>query len=68
MCSPDGVEHWAFAEYTAIEPKTNFQHRDGFCDSNGTITHDLPQSDWDVDFSPKKGTTLVSISIKHETL
>ncbi|MEZ5346940.1 MAG: SRPBCC domain-containing protein [Pyrinomonadaceae bacterium] len=68
MVGPEGEEHWAWAEYLSISPKTNFKQIDGFCDSEGTVNEDFPSSVWDVNFSGQNGSTIVYIEIKHESL
>lgn len=68
MVGPEGEEHWAIADYTAISPKTNFKYLDAFCDSNGNITEDFPRSDWNVNFTESGNTTIVHVTIKHEKL
>lgn len=68
MLGPEGEEHWALADYTAITPKTNYKHLDAFCDSQGTINEDFPRSYWSVDFIPQNSTTLVHVSIQHDNL
>jgi uncharacterized protein YndB with AHSA1/START domain len=67
MVGPQGEEHWALADYKSITPKTNFNYLDAFCDLEGNIT-DFPRSDWNVTFNDQKNTTLVEITIKHESL
>lgn len=68
MVGPEGEEHWAWAEYTSITPKTNFKFLDAFCDSEGILNADFPRSDWSVAFSEGNGVTLVDIKIKHQKL
>lgn len=68
MCSPEGEEHWSFAEYTSITPKSNFQFKDGFCDKEGNINNELPRSEWNIDFEELDEGTLVKVEIKHEKL
>ncbi|MGM0580611.1 MAG: SRPBCC family protein [Bacteroidota bacterium] len=68
MCSPEGEEHWSFAEYTSITPKSNFQFKDGFCDKEGNINEELPRSKWNIDFEEMGEGTLVKVEIKHEKL
>ena len=68
MVGPNGEEHWAFADYTSINPKDNFSYSDGFCDSEGNRTESLPDSSWKVNFSESDGVTTVYVKIKHETL
>lgn len=68
MVGPNGEEHWAFADYSSINPKDNFSYSDGFCDSEGNRTESLPDSSWSVNFSESNGVTTVYVEIKHETL
>lgn len=68
MVGPNGEEHWAFADYSSINPKDNFSYSDGFCDSEGNRTESLPDSSWTVSFSESDGVTTVYVEIKHETL
>ncbi|MEQ9302769.1 MAG: SRPBCC domain-containing protein [Marinoscillum sp.] len=68
MVGPNGEEHWSFADYTSITPKTNFKLQDGFCDDQGNVNKEMPQSNWNVDFTETSGTTTVQVQIKHETL
>lgn len=68
MCSPEGEEHWSFAEFTSITPKSNFQFKDGFCDKEGNINEELPRSKWNIDFEELDEGTLVKVEIKHEKL
>ncbi len=67
MVGPNGEEHWSFADYTSITPKTNFKLLDGFCDGQGNINQNMPRSEWNVDFSESNGTTTVQVQIKHKT-
>ena len=68
MCGPEGEVHWALADYTSISPKTNFKFLDAFCDEAGTISNEMPLSDWNIDFVAKGDSTVVNIAIKHQTL
>lgn len=68
MCGPEGEEHWALEEFTSISPKTNFKFLDAFSDKEGNINNELPRSDWNLDFSQTNGSTIVDITIKHQTL
>jgi len=66
MVSPEGQEHWSLQTYTSISPKSNFKMLNAFADKNEHP--DLPGSDWDLSFSEQNGMTMVSISIKNESL
>lgn len=68
MVGPEGEEHWSFAGYKSITPKTNLTYRDGFCDSEGNINQDMPQSECNVDFIESHGQTTVNVKIQHEKL
>ena len=68
MVGPNGEEHWAFADYSSINPKDSFCYSDGFCDSDGNRTESLPDSFWTVNFSEADGVTKVHVEIKHESL
>ena len=68
MVGPEGEEHWALADYTSIDAKTNVKWLDAFCDSEGILNNELPRSDWDVTFSEKEDSTFVDLVIKHEKL
>jgi uncharacterized protein YndB with AHSA1/START domain len=68
MCGPEGEEHWALARFTSISPKINIRFSDAFCDKDGNISNELPRSDWNLDFIEADGSTIVNITIKHETL
>lgn len=68
MVGPEGEEHWAIADYTSINPRTNFKYLDAFCDSEGHLNNDFPRSDWSVSFSEKDALTVVDIAIKHQNL
>jgi len=68
MVSPEGVKQWSFVEYKSITPKSNFKCRCHFCDSEGNINREMPQSDWTVDFAESDGLTIVNIYIQHKNL
>jgi len=66
MVSPEGEKHWSLINFTSITPRVNFKYHDGFCDSDGVINQDLPQSDWNVNFNESDGSTTVHVEIRHE--
>lgn len=68
MLGPEGEEHWAIADFTSIQPKSNFKYLDAFGDSEGNLNADFPRSAWNVNFSEQGGSTIVDIEIKHEKL
>lgn len=68
MISPEGQEHWSIQDFTSIRPTTNFKFSDAFTDKEENINSELPNSEWNLNFNAKNGTTMVSIIIKHKTL
>ncbi|HLF35172.1 MAG TPA: SRPBCC domain-containing protein [Cyclobacteriaceae bacterium] len=68
MCGPEGQEHWAIQDFTAILPKTNFKFIDAFSDKDENINTELPSSEWNLDFKKTKEVTKVFITVKHKTL
>lgn len=66
MVSPTGEERWSVQKYTSINPKTNFRFISTFADKDENP--ELPGSDWDLSFSEQNGTTMVSITIKNDSL
>lgn len=66
MVGPEGEEHWAIADFTAITPKSNFKYLDAFTDADGNISDEMPRSDWSLDFVDGGETTTVNITIKHK--
>jgi len=66
MVGPDGTTQWSFADYKSIEPQKSFSLEDGFCDENGKLQADSPQSSWTNTFREIDGTTTVFIEIKFD--
>lgn len=65
MLSPEGNENWQIQEYTAINPKTNFNFFSVFADKDENRF--LPGSNWTLNFSEQNGITTVNISIYNES-
>lgn len=63
MCGPEGEKHWCLTSYSSVLPKTAFTSNDAFCDENGAVNTDLPQSTWEHRFSESGARTLVTIGI-----
>jgi hypothetical protein len=63
-----GEEHWAFAAYKTIDPKKRFTALDGFADAEGVVNTKMPQSKWEVSFTPKDEVTLVENLITFDDL
>ncbi|TPE42944.1 SRPBCC family protein [Pontibacter mangrovi] len=68
MVGPEGEEHWALATYKTIDPKKSFTALDGFADAEGVVNTEMPQSKWEVSFTPKKEVTLVENLITFDDL
>lgn len=68
MCGPEGQEHWSFLDYIKIQNQKSFTGIDGFSDKEGNINNDLPQSNWEVEFSKLENNCLVSSKITFSSL
>lgn len=68
MLGPEGEEHWAIADFTAIDAKNGFNFLDAFTDSEGNINDEMPRSDWRLNFMDEGDQTTVKIAIKHKNL
>lgn len=68
MLGPEGEEHRAWFDYSAIEPLVSFSGRDSFCDSDGNINKDFPGSQWKSEFSEQGDKTLVSVLLSFNEL
>ncbi|MEJ8804314.1 SRPBCC family protein [Pontibacter sp. H249] len=68
MVGPEGEEHWALANYKTIDPKKSFTELDGFADAEGVVNTEMPQSKWEVSFTPKEEVTLVENLITFDDL
>lgn len=68
MIGPEGEEHWALANYKTIDPKKRFTALDGFADAEGVVNTQMPQSKWEVSFTPKEEVTLVENLITFDDL
>ncbi|MGN0004210.1 MAG: SRPBCC domain-containing protein [Sphingobacterium composti] len=63
MVSPEGDKHWSLSQFIEITPTESFSYKPGFSDEEGIINPDMPQSTWNVKFSPLDNATLVDVSI-----
>lgn len=68
MRGPEGEEHWSLANYTSIQPKDFFKATDAFCDKEGNINPEMPQTHWNVQFADQNGHTIVSIQLTFDTM
>jgi uncharacterized glyoxalase superfamily protein PhnB/uncharacterized protein YndB with AHSA1/START domain len=68
MVSPKNEYHWSRVDYLKIETKKSFSAKDGFCDGEGDLNPDFPQSLWNSVFQEEAGTTTVNVTIVYEKL
>jgi uncharacterized protein YndB with AHSA1/START domain len=68
MCGPDGEEHWAVQNFTAINAIANFKFEDAFADNNGVINETLPSMLWSLNFSGNNTSSKVEIFIQLKSL
>lgn len=67
MVSPEGEEHWSFANYKRIQNLKSFTALDGFADANGKINTNMPQANWETIFNNNGDTSLVTIEISYNS-
>lgn len=68
MIGPEGEKHWSKAEFIKIADEKSFTAKDGFCDEDGEINPNFPQSLWENRFSHQQGKTLVSMRLTFDTV
>lgn len=68
MISPKNEIHWCKADYQEIEHQKSYSYIDNFCDENGMVGENFPNSFWTNIFSENAETTTVNITIKYESL
>lgn len=68
MVSPEGEKHWSFADFKSIDPKHSYSLVDGFCDENGKLNTDFPQTNWTNTFREIGDSTTVHIELKFDTV
>jgi uncharacterized protein YndB with AHSA1/START domain len=68
MVGPEGEEHWSIQKFSSVNPKTSFKMANAFADKDENIIKELPESNWDLNFSEQNGTTTVKIIIRHKEL
>lgn len=67
MVSPEGEKHYSLIKYKEVSPEQGFEGFDAFCDENGNINEELPQSHWIVEFEPEGAHTIVKIQTKYDS-
>lgn len=68
MIGPEDEKQWCKAVYKNIEHHKTFSYIDNFCDENGIVHDEFPNSCWTNVFVAKGDTTTIIISIQYETL
>ncbi|MDO1449334.1 SRPBCC domain-containing protein [Rhodocytophaga aerolata] len=68
MVGPEGETHWARMDYQSIKALKEFTAMEGFCDSQGVITQELPQNKWHTRFNQAAEATLVLIELTFDSL
>ncbi|REA59002.1 SRPBCC domain-containing protein [Dyadobacter luteus] len=68
MVGPEGEEHWARADYSAITPEDTYTAQDAFCDEEGVINTSYPGSTWTNKFVQSGTNTKVHIEISYDDL
>lgn len=68
MISPKDELHWCKADYIKIEHQKGYSYIDNFCDENGNVSENFPNSFWTNVFSENAETTTVNITIQYESL
>jgi len=68
MESPEGEVHWSRADFKAIAPLKGFKAVDGFCDSEGVLSPNMPTNRWDTQFIESGDSTLVRVELTFDAL
>lgn len=68
MISPKDETHWCKADYKKITHQKSYSYTDNFCDENGNVSVNFPNSFWTNVFSENAETTTVNITIQYESL
>ncbi|MCD8540528.1 MAG: SRPBCC domain-containing protein [Leadbetterella sp.] len=68
MVGPEGERHWSKAHFLSIEKEKSFSQKDGFCDENGIMNPEFPQSRVENTFHPKENKVLVEMLLIFDTL
>ena len=68
MISPENELHWCKNDYIRIEHHKSYTGLDAFCDENGVINIEVPQTEWTNNFSEQNDITLVTIVAKYKSL
>lgn len=67
MVGPEGEKHWSLSQFISIDVPNSFIQKGGFCNEEGIMNPDLPQSTWEVTFTPVHEHTLVHSKLTYDT-
>lgn len=67
MVGPDGEKVYSLAKYGEIQEHRSLDWTDAFCDENGKINEDFPQSKWLIGFTGIEEGTKVTFNIHFES-
>lgn len=68
MSDAEGNGHWTRMDYKKIDPINSYSVRDSFCDENGVVNEDMPNSTWTSKFIDLGEKTLVQTDVTFDTL
>lgn len=68
MVSPQNEIQWCKADYHQIDSQKSFSYTDNFCDEQGNVGENFPDSTWTNVFSGNAETTTVNITIQYKSL
>lgn len=63
MNGPEGEKHYALSNFKSINPKTNFETEDCFCDEAGVVNESVPKMHWSVNFEAVDKATKVRVIV-----
>ncbi len=68
MLGPNAEKYYSWVSYLKIHKHQNFTLKDAFCDENGTINSNQPQTHWSNEFSEKNDVTEVCVEISFDSV
>jgi uncharacterized protein YndB with AHSA1/START domain len=68
MIGPKGEVQWSVANFSNLKKEKEYTATDGFCDADGNINEDMPQSKWHTSFSSHEKNSLVVFTITYNDL
>ena len=68
MTGPGAEKQWCRADYISIVKEKAFTLKDAFCDEEGNINKEFPQTHWENKFNAKGDKVEVDILLTYDTL